>query len=215
MLNQRIFQAGLVLAMLALANVAMAAGSGTKPPKGVAASADKAKPLKIGASLPSTKVMTVDGKTVKLSKALAGQAAAIVFYRGHWCPYCVKHLKQLQGLSAQLEEQGVKLVAITPDKPEHVADTLKKAELDMTVFSDGKLDAARAMGVAFMLEEKMATRYKDALVDSTGHDTGQLPVPSVFLTNKKGKITYVHSNPDYKVRLSNEDLLAAVKSTNK
>jgi len=176
----------------------------------VAPSAEEAKPLAVGAELPEVEVKSADGEVVKLREALAGQAAAIVFYRGHWCPYCMKHLQQLQEIEGQLTEAGVKLVAITTDKPEIVKETQTKG-FDFTIYSDSGLDAAKAMGVAFQLDPETATKYRDTLVENTGHDTGQLPVPAVFLVDKAGKVTFVFSKPDYKVRLSNEELLAAVK----
>jgi peroxiredoxin len=205
---RRIVTAGVAFTLVAAGHVAMAAGSGTK---GVAPSAEAAKPLKAGKSVPKVKVKTPEGKSVSLAKALDGEAAAIVFYRGHWCPFCMKHLKSLQKISGQLAEQGVKLIAITPDKPSVVAETLEKGEFSMQILSDGKLDAAKAMGVAFQLDQKTADRYRKTLKENTGHDTGLLPVPSVFLIGKDKKVKYVFSNPDYKVRLSNEELLEAVK----
>lgn len=39
-----------------------------------------------------------------------------------------------------------------------------------------------------------------------------LPVPSVFLIDAKGKIVYVHSNPDYKVRMKGTEIVAAAKA---
>lgn len=179
-------------------------------PGTVAPSAEEAKPLAVGAELPDAEVKSADGETVKLREALAGQAAAIVFYRGHWCPYCMKHLQQLQEIEGQLKDAGVKLVAITTDKPEIVKETQTKG-FDFTIYSDSGLDAAMAMGVAFQLDPETAAKYRDTLVENTGHDTGQLPVPAVFLVDKAGKIQFVFSKPDYKVRLSNEELLAAVK----
>jgi len=177
----------------------------------VAPSAEEAKPLAVGKSLPAIAVKTASGEEVKLDEALSGQASAIVFYRGHWCPFCMKHLVELQKIAGELEALGVKLVAVAPDKPEYIAEAKKKAELSFTGYSDSKLSLARAMGVAFQLDPNTAERYREHLVESTGHDTGQLPVPAVFLADEDGKIHYVFSNPDYKVRLSNDDLLAEAR----
>ncbi len=35
-------------------------------------------------------------------------------------------------------------------------------------------------------------------------------MPSVFIVGKNGKIAFVHSNPDYKVRLKGEEILNAI-----
>lgn len=211
MLDRGFYYAG-VFGCLILAAVALAVSEekdGT-----VAPSAKEAKPLAVGATLPEVEVETTGGETVTLNEALADQAAAIVFYRGHWCPFCMKHLQKLQEIEAPMKEAGVKLVAITTDKPEIAANTQKQG-FDFTIYSDSTLNAAKAMGVAFQLDPETAAKYRDTLVENTGHDKGQLPVPSVFLVDKSGKIQFVFSNPDYKIRFSNEDLLAEVKKLTK
>lgn len=213
MRRRNFLRAGIGLGLVTMTTPALAAGSKSKN-KGVASSAEAAKPLAAGKSLPNTKITTESGETVKLAKVLGGKPTAIVFYRGHWCPYCMKHLAGLKEISAELDALGVKLVAITPDKPEYITEAKKKTEMDIDIYSDSRLEVAKAMGVAFQLDAKTAKRYKKHLVESTGHDTGQLPVPAVFLTDKTGKITWVFSKPDYKVRLSNEELLAAAKKHN-
>lgn len=207
MFGRGYFYAVIFLSLIGTGMV-LAAGSGTK--KKAAPSAEAAKPLQVGEMLPAVEVKTEDGETVQFAEALKGQPAAIVFYRGHWCPYCVKHLSGLPEIVGDLEEMGVNLVGVSPDKPEYIAKAKEQADLGFPIFSDGKLDLAKAMGVAFNLEPELAERYKSTLVESSGHDTGQLPVPAVFLADAEGKIQFVFSNPDYEVRLSNEDLLAAV-----
>ncbi|MBX3178158.1 MAG: AhpC/TSA family protein [Candidatus Hydrogenedentes bacterium] len=194
---------------LVAAALAIAASSDNRPDP--AASAEEAKPIQPGSALPDVDVRTESGETVKITAALAGKRAAIVFYRGHWCPFCVKHLAELRKIAAELAGMDVQLAGISPDKPEYLVEAKKKADLDFPIYSDSRLDLARAMGVAFKLDPETASRYRDHLVESTGHDTGQLPVPAVFLIDESGKVAWVFSNPDYKVRLSNEDLIAAVK----
>ncbi len=207
MLDRGFYYAG-VFGCLILAAVALA---GAEEKIGcVAPSAKEAKPLAVGATLPAVEVQTTGGETVKLNEALADQAAAIVFYRGHWCPFCMKHLQKLQEIEGPLKDAGVQLVAITTDKPEIAANTQKQG-FDFTLYSDSNLNAAKAMGVAFQLDPDTAAKYRETLVENTGHDKGQLPVPSVFLVDKAGKIQFVFSNPDYKIRLSNEELLGEVK----
>jgi peroxiredoxin len=177
----------------------------------VAPSAEEAKPLAVGAELPDVEVKSAEGETVKLRAALAEKTAVIVFYRGHWCPACMKQLQGLDKIVPDLEANGTSLVAIGTDKPKIVAETIKKTNFGFPLYSDSDLSAAKAMGLAYQLDAKSLETYGPTLLENTGHDSGQLPVPAVFLVNKEGKIVFVHSDPNYKVRLSNEELLAAVK----
>jgi hypothetical protein len=47
-------------------------------------SAEAAKPLQLGAKVPSVSVHAVDGSTVDLSKLVRQSGALLVFYRGGW-----------------------------------------------------------------------------------------------------------------------------------
>ena len=53
----------------------------------------------------------------------------------------------------QLSELGYQLVAISPDRPARLRPTLKENELRYTLFSDSRLAAAQAFGIAYRLDE--------------------------------------------------------------
>ncbi len=195
--------AGLVVAGVALGN--------SEEKKDVAPSADKASPLASGTPLPPAPITTPDGVETDLRAALGEKAGVVVFYRGHWCPACMKQLQGLNKIVPELKENGAILIAVATDKPEIVAETVKKTGFDIPLYSDNDLEAAKALGLAYQLEGEMLEKYGPTLVENTGHDTGQLPVPAVFVVDKEGVIKFVYANPDYKVRLSNEELLAEVK----
>ena len=70
------------------------------------------------------------------------------------------------------------------------------------------------MGIAFRVDRETADRYKENGLDLTersGYDHLLLPVPSVFLVDTDGIIHFQYVNPDYKVRISGNLLLAAAK----
>ena len=76
------------------------------------------------------------------------------------------------------------------------------------------MDAAKAFGVAFKVDDGMLTKYKGFGIDleaASGEKHHYLPVPSVFLIGTDGVIKFRYFNPDYKVRLSSEELLAAAR----
>ena len=94
-------------------------------------------------------------------------------------------------------------------------ESRKANDLGYDLYSDSRLDAARAFGIAFQL--KRVTRkgyrlYGIDLTDASGEDHGQLPVPSVFLVEAGGEVRWVYSNPDYKVRPENAALLDAARA---
>jgi peroxiredoxin len=174
----------------------------------VAPSAEEIMPLEVGETVPDVTLRKAGGEKVSLRNLLKEQPAAIVFYRGGWCPYCVQQLQALREAKADLAAEGYALLAISPESPEKLSETTKDKELDYTLLSDGDMAAAKGFGVAFDLGSKMTSAYRD--YGATVPD-GTLPVPSVFLANQAGEISFVHADADYKARLSNEALLTAAR----
>ncbi len=92
--------------------------------------------------------------------------------------------------------------------------SLEVGELGYTLFSDSEMTAARAFGIAYQMQPDMIEAYEGYGIDlaaAAGRDHHQLPVPSVFLVEKGGTIRWVYSNPDYKVRPDNAQLLGAAR----
>lgn len=174
----------------------------------IAPSAEEARPLQPGTELPAVSVLDRDGGAVALADYLKGRKAALVFYRGGWCPYCTKHLSALKDAIEPLKAEGFEIVAMSPDTPEKLSETAKEHELPYTLLSDSKLDAAKAMGVAFSLDTVTALKYRAFGVSLV---EGSLPVPAVFLIDETGVIRYTHSETDYTKRLNSDALVKAAK----
>jgi peroxiredoxin len=60
-------------------------------------------PLKAGDSIPDVKLRTETNQEVSLRKWVAEKPAALIFYRGGWCPFCTKQLSNLVGIEQDLE----------------------------------------------------------------------------------------------------------------
>lgn len=181
----------------------------------VPGSATEAKPLGEGKTAPNVEFHTVDGEKTDLNTVRDGQPVVLVFYRGGWCPYCNRHLSELQAVEDDLKDKGWKIVAVSPDRPEKLRESLKELEVDYTLLSDSDMSAAQAFGVAFQVDPptvKKLESYKIDLVAASGKPHRQLPVPSVFLIDREGRIVYAYSNPDYKTRLSAGKLMEQVNA---
>jgi peroxiredoxin len=183
-----------------------------EPARPVPASATDIRPLLIGASVPEVTLRTADGEAFDLSAAVSRKPAVLIFYRGGWCPYCNLHLGQLQEAEADLVKLGYQILAISPDRPAKLAESVEKGKLSYTLLSDAAMDAARAFGIAFRVDDATVEKYKGYGIDleaASGQDHHLLPVPAVFILGTDGKVKFVYANPDYKTRLS-PDLLVAV-----
>jgi peroxiredoxin len=180
----------------------------------VAMNAEDADVIQVGAETPNPALVTMDGESTPLEDLRNGTPTVIAFYRGGWCPYCNRQLSALQEIMPELKEKGWQLIALSPDKPEELKKTIAGENLEYTLVSDSKMEAAKAFGIAFQVDQptiELYKTYKIDLVAASGEEHQQLPVPSVFLIDADGKITYAYSNPDYKVRLSSEELLKAIE----
>lgn len=179
---------------------------------GVPEDATEVQPLERGVRLPDVVVRTSNCEKVALADLADGRPAAFVFYRGGWCPYCNVHLAELGEVAPQLEEQGYRIFAISPDRPEQVVEAAAEFEGGYTLFSDSTMEAAKAFGVAFRLDDETFERLHSFGIDiekASGEKHRLLPVPAVFLVDADGVITFRYYNPDYRERLSGEALLEA------
>jgi peroxiredoxin len=173
-------------------------------------------PLLPGEVLPAGIVVrAADGSELDLSARLASGRHIVIFYRGGWCPYCNKHLGELAELESQFIALGYDILAISPDRPERVAEVSKLlgAELNATLLSDSSMQAASAFGLTFRVPDELVAKYREYGIDLEA-DSGQshhlLPVPAAYVF-VGGVIQFQYVNPDYKTRVPGELLLAAAR----
>lgn len=180
-----------------------------------ASSAEAIRPLLPGMRVPDVALTTVASASPSLAAALDGKPTVVVFYRGGWCPFCNVQLGALQTVLPDLEKLGLRVVAMSPDRPEKLAPLIAKHHLGYTLLSDSSMCAAQAFGVSFRVEDGIVERYRSMQMDLEG-DSGErhhlLPVPSVFIVDADGTVRFSYANPDYKVRLDPQVLLAAART---
>jgi len=197
----------------------VATGDGEQPteqsPRSVvAASAAEVQPLEVGDVAPVVTLHRPDGTTVDTDQLFAERLTVLVIYRGGWCPFCTRHLMELATAEAELRQLGYQVVAVSIDRPEELARSIAKAELNYTLLSDSDASLAKAMGLAFRVDDatyaRLASKGMD-LEQASGRDHHILPVPAIYLLDRKSVVYFAHWNPDYKTRLSGDDLLAAAR----
>lgn len=168
-------------------------------------------PIKNSEKIPDAKVFHLQGEPVILKEYIAERKVILVFYRGGWCPYCMKHLSALQEVKSEIYERGYEMIAITPDDFKNLDSSVVKTNIDYTLFSDKNAEAINAFGIGWKVDEGTFEKYKEKygidLEFWSDNDHHTLPVPAVFVI-EKGKIKYQHVDPNYSQRLSAEILLS-------
>lgn len=176
----------------------------------------RVQPLETGSTLPSVEVRTPAGMVVDLKEVTAGSPSVLIFYRGGWCPYCNSHLSEIQAIEEDLKAMGVRIFAISPDRPELLVETAQRNDLGYTLLSDSKAEAIKAFGLAFQMKQSLVEKYKTSYGIDLEEDSGEthhlLPVPAYFLVDSSGTIVDSHFDPDYKSRVNSRQVLTQVKT---
>ena len=183
------------------------------PPE-AASSAEETKPLGVGDRVPAVELTDMEGHVLCLSGLVRTKPTVIIFYRGGWCPYCNTHLGELATIEPQLVELGYQVLAISADRSGKLHETHEKFGFQYRLLSDSKMEAARAFGIAFKVDDATLQKYRGYGIDleeASGETHHLLPVPSVFIAGTDGVIRFAHSNPDYKVRLAPDAVLEAAQ----
>lgn len=173
--------------------------------------ANEVKPLKTGDVINNVEIKNIQGENVKTQMLFKEKPTVLVVYRGGWCPYCNKQLSRLRKVTKKIEAKGYQLIAVSPDKPESMQASIKKNKIkEYELYSDSKLNLAKALGLAFKVNEQTKEKYKEYgidLVKASGETHYSLPVPAVYIVDKDGKIKFRFYEADYKVRLEEKELL--------
>lgn len=168
-------------------------------------------PLLIGAEVPNKTLQTADGKSVDIRELIKQKPTVLIFYRGGWCPYCNAHLGKIAEIENEILAEGYQVIAVSPDEPERLANTVEKQELKYTLLSDGDGALTQAMGIAFKAPDAK-WKANQLQKHSGGKNSGFLPVPSVFVVDTKGEILFEYINPDYKHRIEGKLLMAVLRA---
>ena len=182
------------------------------------ASAEETTPLNTGDRAPAFTVRTVDDEPFVFDPENLERPTILISFRGGWCPYCNMHLSELRTAIPELSKNGFDVLFLSNDRPELLYSSLKRETqesidgLDYVILSDADLSAAMALGTAFRTDKGQIERLERKGRDYEGSSIGKhdaLAVPSVYVVNRSGEIVFDFVNPNYKIRLPAEDLLAA------
>jgi len=168
--------------------------------------------LKTGAQAPMFTAKDNTGKIIDLKAILNSHKDVVLFfYRGQWCPYCNKHIQQLQDSLQLLTQKGAYVIGITPETGENINKTVQKTKASFSMVQDKGYTIMKAYDVNYVLDLATVTKFKSYGIDldaNNGNTDHVLPVPATYVINKAGKITFVHFDKDYRKRASVASIMA-------
>ncbi|GAA4330213.1 peroxiredoxin-like family protein [Flaviaesturariibacter amylovorans] len=182
----------------------------------LAASAqDKPEGLFINSKAPDFSGTDQNGNKVSLKELKKKGPVVVLFYRGNWCPYCNRQLKNLQDSLQLITDKKASIVAITQEATPGIQETVKKTGAAFPILHDAESKWSKAYGVNFAVDERTIRRYKTADIDllaiNNQKEAASLPVPAVYIINRDGSITYRYFDADYRNRLSVRELAEQIK----
>jgi peroxiredoxin len=170
---------------------------------------------KVGDMMPSFLLPDETGSLVSLEKLLRKGPVALTFHRGHWCPYCRININALAHAHREIAPEGGQIVAIIPERGQFALELKSDAQADFPVLVDMDNAYAMSLGVAFWMGDEL----KQIMLENPdwdissfqGNDSWVLPVPATFVVDRDEIITARFLDPDFRRRMSIEELLAALR----
>ena len=203
---------GLIAILLATASVNAVAADQREQ---IHASAELVQPLMPGMEAPVVTLRDVYNQPFIFQADQLDKPVVLTFFRGGWCPYCNLHLAELRKAEKQLGEMGFNILFISMDKPELLLESLDDPNIGYTIYSDSSLQATRAFGLAFQIDDELYKKFLNYDIDlekASGENHHVLPAPATYIIGTDGIINFAYVNPNYKVRLHPDVLLAAAKA---
>jgi peroxiredoxin len=146
--------------------------------------------LSVGAALPDFPLTALDGSTVS-SSVLTAQPHVILFYRGNWCPFCMVQVKEIAAQYRELDERGVAVALISPQRSADTAELATRFDVPMAFYVDeGGVAAA-------MLDLTQAGGTPVIYGVGTNGDT---VVPTVVITNATGTVVWLEHADNHRIR---------------
>ncbi|MGE0267051.1 MAG: peroxiredoxin family protein [Candidatus Omnitrophota bacterium] len=168
-----------------------------------------------GAMAPDFEGISYEGKTVKLSEMYQNGPVVLIFYRGAWCPYCVRHLRSFQDRLDEIRALGADVLAVSVDQQEFAQKTVSENTLGFEVITDPAADILKEYNLIFQVPDELAEKYKNEykidLELHSGRTDHVIAVPATFIIANDGQIIFAYANEDYKVRTEPQEVIDALK----
>lgn len=169
------------------------------------------KALRVGERAPSFRLPDQNGQAVWLDTLLAHGPTVLLFYRGHWCPFCSLTLRSYQKAAARFAALRIPLVAISPQGAAATARTAQSLGKGLPLLSDVGSHVARAYGLAYDLPIALKTlfesQYQTPLPEINADGGWTLPVAASYVIGENGIVLRAHVDVDYRRREDPDELL--------
>jgi peroxiredoxin len=153
------------------------------------------------------------GRLVSLKSLVDNGPVAVMFYRGHWCPYCRLNVRAVIQAQDRIKALGAETVAIMPETQPYAEKFKSEANAPFPVLTDLDNGYALSLNLAIWLgsEIQQLLSYQD-MSSFHGNDGWVLPIPATFVVGRDGLVKARFVDPDFRKRMEIDDLIDALES---
>ncbi len=148
--------------------------------------------LKVGDIAPDFSLYNQNDVMFKLSKTLEKGPVVVFFYRGQWCPFCNKYMKNYQDSLSLLKAKGAQLFGISPQAESAVNKSIEKTGATFPLLIDSN--------------KKVCYKYQTLTKEDMFNDEAN-PTPALYVIGKDGKIKYAHYPDSFQERANMSEVL--------
>ena len=169
-----------------------------------------------GEAMPPFILPDEDGRLVALTTLLQKGPVAVMFFRGHWCPYCRLNVRAVIQAEQRIKAMSAQVVAIMPETQEFTEKFKADAAVPFPVLTDIDNGYALSLNLAIWLgaEIQSLLSYQD-MAKFHGNDGWMLPIPAVFVVGRDGRVKARFVDPDFRKRMEIDDLLEALEGASR
>lgn len=165
--------------------------------------------LKCPKTVPDETLIAADGSAVSLRDLIAGKPAALLFFRGDWCPYSTTSMRAYEEVRAVLADNGAVMIGVTPRCHTALPAAASRNMLGYVLLTDPEQKLSEAMGVRVHVTEAMIQLYKSNGVDLAAmNESGDwsLPLEATFVVDADGAILCANAYPHPSMRMEPSEL---------
>jgi peroxiredoxin len=152
------------------------------------------------------------GHLVSLPSLLERGPVAVMFFRGHWCPYCRLNVRAVVQALDRITAMGTQVVAIVPETQEYTGQLKVESGAPFPILTDLDNGYALSLNLAIWLgaEIQQLLSYQE-MARFHGNDGWMLPIPAVFVVGRDGIVKARFVDPDFRKRMEIDDLIEALE----
>jgi peroxiredoxin len=148
----------------------------------------------VGDKAPAITVKDKNKMPVNIDDLTAKKGLIILFFRSaDWCPFCKRHLIELNGYAAKFKALGYGVAAISYDNTEILNSFSQVHNLAFPLLSDQGVATIKAYDI-------LNKDYKE------GDDNYGIPYPGIVIINPEGIVAHKYFFKGYRKRIKFHDL---------